>query len=1496
MKMRIRIIIWGAIFFLVLLQCPALKVNAAAKTIHNSPYVAFSPDGQAWTFREALCTGSTAGKPDYWYAYGETIDTGIASELRSLKEGEHYYIRKRDGVIPVGRWEVIHPYAQCIHWETGRGYHGMNYRLEPCLASYYSGWNAYCADCGQLVSPGLVYGSKKAISSVCYIDSGLDYYYCCPSCGHLEQGRVMEHKCSAVSYNMYRVVYDSNSAYMDKSIRGYTPDSRHMYNNETCYEGNEIVPNTRLTLNGYDLSGYTFVGWNTKPDGSGSLYGDGAEILNLSTENYDEATGKGKVILYAQWEATVSHLRIDPNGGSYQGSQEVMTLRQAYGTTYTLVSDALIPPEGYTVSFECNGGSAFAERKSRKVLKRWKLLQPSEGIFENDCYRFVGSMNHTDTIQASYAEEPIVLPAPHKKDFLFGGWFRNPECTDFVGKGGDDFLPDADMTLYAKWTDLQFEVQEVYYRDHTLNDWRTAGSIFDAVKDESGKGDNDYATPGDERAVLHATGAVDLWVRQNDNSEKLFRIWMSDETEAGVLNAAYGSMKAAANSEAVNQTVWRKVMDSAAGFVTGADCDYDISYRFENCGISAREYEVQADGLYTLFAAGGQGGDFGANRGGLAGEVSVTVYLQKGERLTVMLGQQGKGRNTPGTEGGYAGGAAGHYGASGGSATRVLLTDLSGVTKELIVAAGGGGADCTGNGQHATDSCVTAENSATYLTNLSAYGLTEDRRLSDSVSAGGGGGGYRNGLAGEVIFHEHAAKPETDGSYAGQLENGTSTCVGWQWVSGGTHYGHVTIATCIHYDHWGIVNGVCAQGCRMWDATWDLKYQCIICGKLNSPHVQELYYYTCDDCGKYLGESNSHEHPGSWCLRCAMDEETTVDAASSSFGGLTYVDIGDSHYAGKMDYDNQHAGNGYVSIMADTVGFSDSDVMAAVPARDKAAPDRISNITFDVKNGGAVISWQQPKGNASAVCFFCESYCRRDDSMEKMLTTNILSVKIDTAIAGYYYVCNEDAGEAEDYLREKVRSAGFLNAYAAEDAYTYEDRNAALFSNEIGFTKDCRLDAGDVGNRGNRMYDPNASYIHIAAVDVAGNISDTVLVRSCGAEIPWEPETDILFPSSIVGGIDRGNILPAGRERTWYVRADGQTPFLLSYESRLRGTAREDYQINYQILDSRTENGMTQRYSVELPLTVPVTSGGALDSREFIRKSLGEPILEEGAHVEASRNDSATAVRFSGAFVLSDKMNGQEIVVTPVAGADYKDGTMYSDWAQDCLHSLTLIADGEGPVVSGLDALEDRCVIDRTTEEIELKISAEDLLSGVEEFYVKVTNADNYCERIFMAENGFVTLDITEDDPLFAGDFTVTVYARDGVGNVTQQSRQVTEFALETRIERILEPHAPAFKGGESGILTVITYGYADRVEIVFPEEMTALRPELNQTIDYRDQRLYRQESWVQFMVPLYTPAGLSYEVTVRAYKEGRKLEDHPALSTMEIEGNVLDEMRTRLR
>ena len=50
-----------------------------------------------------------------------------------------------------------------------------------------------------------------------------------------------------------------------------------------------------LTKNAYTFNNAKFTGWNTKADGTGTTYADGAEVINLVTED------GGSITLYAQW-------------------------------------------------------------------------------------------------------------------------------------------------------------------------------------------------------------------------------------------------------------------------------------------------------------------------------------------------------------------------------------------------------------------------------------------------------------------------------------------------------------------------------------------------------------------------------------------------------------------------------------------------------------------------------------------------------------------------------------------------------------------------------------------------------------------------------------------------------------------------------------------------------------------------------------------------------------------------------------------------------------------------------------------------------------------------------------------------------------------------------------------------------------------------------------------------------------------------------------------
>ena len=109
--------------------------------------------------------------------------------------------------------------------------------------------------------------------------------------------------------NNYKVRYNGNGA-----TSGTMTDSAHVYDTTKV-----------LTRNAYARTGYTFTGWNTKSDGKGTAYSDGASVKNL-TANKD-----GVVTLYAQWKANSYTLTYDANGGTVSTSSKTLQYGDAFG-------------------------------------------------------------------------------------------------------------------------------------------------------------------------------------------------------------------------------------------------------------------------------------------------------------------------------------------------------------------------------------------------------------------------------------------------------------------------------------------------------------------------------------------------------------------------------------------------------------------------------------------------------------------------------------------------------------------------------------------------------------------------------------------------------------------------------------------------------------------------------------------------------------------------------------------------------------------------------------------------------------------------------------------------------------------------------------------------------------------------------------------------------------------------------------------------------------
>lgn len=277
--------------------------------------IKFSPDGRAWTIREALPRpedARNAVNPACWYPMGEEVITGEKREPGKPGRGEHAYSYERHGIVPISHWRVRHAHAQCIHVEVP-GFHGVPGGGNRCHASYYSGWNPYCEDCGEIVGSVLFYLSRDTVGKLTTLNLDLDYYYLCPTCNHMEQGAEVRHVCKGISANRYLVTYLPNA----DDAEGEMQPSFHLYHNVELYEGENIGAQKALSPNAYERKGWQFVEWNLEPDGSGEGFGDGQEILNLSEENYDPATETGIVRLYAIWE---------PDSGKPLTEREIRTV------------------------------------------------------------------------------------------------------------------------------------------------------------------------------------------------------------------------------------------------------------------------------------------------------------------------------------------------------------------------------------------------------------------------------------------------------------------------------------------------------------------------------------------------------------------------------------------------------------------------------------------------------------------------------------------------------------------------------------------------------------------------------------------------------------------------------------------------------------------------------------------------------------------------------------------------------------------------------------------------------------------------------------------------------------------------------------------------------------------------------------------------------------------------------------------------------------------
>lgn len=188
-------------------------------------------------------------------------------------------------------------------------------------------------------------------------------------------------------------------------------------------------------------TGYTFSGWNTASDGTGTNYAAAATGQTFSADT----------VLFAKWTPIQYTMLYYYN----RGTVETTTATFSYGGSTTLPSPTRT---GYGLDgwYDAssggtkigNGGTVYNTASSATLYAHWTL---SSYLVT---YDLQGGSGDTSTVTFNFGDPAHVLRTPTRTSYHFDGWYNAATAGTKIGDAGANFTPTAATTLYARWTQL----------------------------------------------------------------------------------------------------------------------------------------------------------------------------------------------------------------------------------------------------------------------------------------------------------------------------------------------------------------------------------------------------------------------------------------------------------------------------------------------------------------------------------------------------------------------------------------------------------------------------------------------------------------------------------------------------------------------------------------------------------------------------------------------------------------------------------------------------------------------------------------------------------------------------------------------------------------------------------------------------------------------------------------------------------------------------------
>lgn len=450
--------------------------------------------------------------------------------------------------------------------------------------------------------------------------------------------------------NPYTISYNSNKpSKASSSVTGSTGQTNLVYDQT----GN-------LANNGFSITGWSFVNWNTKADGSGTTYQAGQQIKNMNDGQ--------NTTLYAQWRPNIYTLILDDQYAVKSGTTLAF---EKYDYDWYKESNAKTSLNN-KVSIPSKTGQIFGGYYTEKEGNG------DQWIDENGKIKIkANKISSETTVYAKWT------PAVYKITLDNQGANKGEEGTGAVWeKYNTGFYSDAATT--KQYTDSNKKIICPKKKNYTFGGYWT-------VK-------NDYNQSNGQQLV---DGNGEINIAANTLFEKdstVYARWIPNTYKINLDNQG-------ADIDKGTSAYYEKY--GILNYTSLAE--YDV-----NTGIATLKYDytgntqtftAPADGDYTLEVAGAQGGDHPSTSkenatsiGGQGGTSKGTIHLKAGETLYIEVGNKPSGYNGSynGSDSGWSGVAANgtYVGGSlvaGGGATDIRKGG-NGIDNRVIVAGGGGGA------------------------------------------------------------------------------------------------------------------------------------------------------------------------------------------------------------------------------------------------------------------------------------------------------------------------------------------------------------------------------------------------------------------------------------------------------------------------------------------------------------------------------------------------------------------------------------------------------------------------------------------------------------------------------------------------------------------------------------------------------------------------------------------------------------------------------------